>query len=133
MADETAWLERTAELIQAHRYDELDYQNLAEYLGDMARRDRREVVSRLRTLLAHRLKWDHQPDMRTSSWATTIRVQLHELQDIFESQTLRNYADEIVAKAYTRARKEAADETALPESRFPAECPYTIDELLTEE
>ncbi|MGH8479427.1 MAG: DUF29 family protein [Gammaproteobacteria bacterium] len=42
--DETAWLETMAELIRLGRLDEIDYPNLAEYLADMARRDRRETT-----------------------------------------------------------------------------------------
>ena len=56
-ADETAWLDRMAELIRERRYEELDYSHLQEYLTDMANRDRREVESRLRVLLSHLLKW----------------------------------------------------------------------------
>ncbi|MGQ0591183.1 MAG: DUF29 family protein [Gammaproteobacteria bacterium] len=52
--DETAWLETMAELIRLGRLDEIDYPNLAEYLADMARRDRREVESRLTVLIVHR-------------------------------------------------------------------------------
>jgi len=55
--DETAWLEATSELIRLNLLDEVDYPNLAEYLADMARRDRREIESRLTVLLAHVLKW----------------------------------------------------------------------------
>ena len=45
-SDETAWLERMADLIHQGRLDVLDYPHLGEYLSDMARRDRREVESR---------------------------------------------------------------------------------------
>lgn len=64
--DETAWLETMAELIRLGRLDEVDYPSLAEYLTDMARRDRREVESRLTLLIAHALKWAHQPDRQAS-------------------------------------------------------------------
>ncbi len=36
-----------------------------------------------------------------------------------------------VAKAYRRARIDAAGETGLDESIFPAECPYTFDDVMT--
>jgi hypothetical protein len=77
--DETAWLEAMAELIRMGRLDELDYANLAEYLSDMARRDRREVESRLSGLLSHVLKWVHQTDGRSGSWKGTIIEQRQEL------------------------------------------------------
>ena len=49
--DETAWLDVMARLIAERRFGELDYEHLHEFLTDMARRDRREVLSRLTTLL----------------------------------------------------------------------------------
>jgi hypothetical protein len=57
-ADETAWLDAMADLVRQGRLEELDYAHLAEYLTDMARSDRREVESRLTTLLEHLLKWE---------------------------------------------------------------------------
>ena len=42
--DETAWLEAMADLARDGRASDLDLVHLAEYLSDMARRDRREVV-----------------------------------------------------------------------------------------
>jgi hypothetical protein len=133
LADETAWLEQMSDLIRRRRYDQLDYRNLREYLLDMARRDRREVLHRLTNLLAHLLKWDHQPGERSRSWELTIKVQRHEVIDLCESQTLKNHAFEILPKSYARARDQAAAETGLPEGRFPLECPYTLDDLLTEQ
>jgi Fe-S cluster biosynthesis and repair protein YggX len=54
--DETAWLEKMSMLINERRYEKLDYKHLSEYLSDMAKRDRREVFSRLTTLLMQLLK-----------------------------------------------------------------------------
>jgi Domain of unknown function DUF29 len=130
--DETAWLEQMAELIRAGRLDELDYSHLSEYLTDMARRDRREVMSRLVVLIAHLLKWDHQPGMRTNSWRGTIVSQRHELVDLLESGVLRNHAAEILPKAYANAVQQAAADTGLPESTFPAECPYSLEAILSD-
>ena len=131
-ADETAWLEQMSKLISERRYDELDFRHLSEYLLDMAKRDRREVLHRLTTLLVHLLKWEHQPRKRSRSWQATILTQRHELQDLLESRTLENHAREILPKAYARAIKEAAAETGLVPERFPQECTNTLDELLGE-
>ena len=131
--DETAWLERMSKLIKERRYEKLDYRHLSEYLLDMAKRDRREVFSRLQTLLVYLLKWDYQPRKRSRSWKINIMNQRYELTDELESQTLRNHALEVLPKAYARAVKLAAEETGLSEERFPKECPYTFNELLTEQ
>ena len=65
--DETAWLEIMAKLVAKKRFAELDHQHLSDYLNDMAKRDRREVRSRLVQLLLHLLKWEYQPENRAAS------------------------------------------------------------------
>jgi hypothetical protein len=130
-ADETAWLEQSAELIRAGRFHELDTNTLAEYLTDMAKRDRREVLSWLIVLMAHQLKWDYQPGGRCASWRGTLREQRRELRQLLESGTLRNYAEQVLAEAFVEARAQAADETDLNVSIFPKDNPWGLDMLLT--
>ena len=130
--DETAWLEAMSALAAARRYDEMDFPHLSEYLADMAKRDRREVFSRLVVLLNHLLKWEHQPDRRSGSWRGTIREQRRELRQLLESGTLRNYAASVLADAYAEARRQAADETELNLDIFPTEDARSLDELLAE-
>jgi hypothetical protein len=130
-ADETAWLDAMSELIREGRHDQIDYAHLGEYLEDMAGRDRREVESRLTTLLAHLLKWTHQPRKRSRSWRGTIIVQQHELRRRLGRGVLRNHAEAVLAEVYADAVKQAAAETGLSAKRFPAVCPYTFDQLLS--
>jgi hypothetical protein len=129
-ADETAWLEQTARRVAERRFDEIDPESLSEYLLDMARRDRREVLNRLKMLLVHLLKWEHQPGKRSRSWEATIRDQRQELGDLLESGTLHRHAEGVLEVAYRRAVPLAAAETGLDDSAFPASCPYTLVELL---
>ena len=130
--DETAWLEAMSALAASGRYAEMDFQNLSEYLADMARRDRREVFSRLVVLLTHLLKWEHQPERRSGSWRGTIMEQRRELRQLLDSGTLRNHAAVVLADAYAAARHQAAAETELPLDVFPAEGARGLDELLAE-
>ncbi len=130
--DETAWLEAMSALAAEGRHDALDYPNLSEYLSDMAKRDRREVFSRLAVLLAHLLKWNHQPDRRSGSWLGTILVQQRELRQLLESGTLRNHADAVLAEAYADAVSQAAVETGLPRATFPAGCVWEVDAMLVD-
>jgi hypothetical protein len=129
--DETAWLEAMAELIRLGRLDELDYFNLAEYLADMARRDRREVESRLVVLINHALKWRHQPDRRSGTWRGTIIEQRQELEGLVSRGVLRNHAQAVLADVYGKAVERAAAETGLPPETFPVACSYSLDELLS--
>jgi hypothetical protein len=128
-ADETAWLEAMADLISRGKTDELDFDHLREFLSEMATRDRREVKSRMVVLIMHLLKWRCQPTRRNASWRVTIQLQASELGDIASTGVLRNHAEAILEGVYERAAKLAADETELPRSAFPKECPFTLEDL----
>jgi hypothetical protein len=99
----------------------------------MARRDRREVRNRLTVLIAHLLKWTHQPRKRTRSWRATIVVQRRELRLEIESGVLRNHAEAVLEEAYADAVKQAIIETGLRPDAFPEKCPYQLDQLLDDE
>jgi hypothetical protein len=129
--DETAWLEAMADLARRGIVSELDLENLAEYLTDMAQRDRREVKSRLVVLLTHLLKLQFQPKKRSRSWRVTVESQRQELSELAGGGVLRSHAETILPDAYANAVKRAVTETGLPGSTFPANCPYTFDALLT--
>lgn len=133
VADETAWLDAMAELIRSDRLTDLDYPHLAEYIEDMAKRDRREVESRLKLLLIHVLKWTYQKKKRTTSWEVTILNQQDELEGILDSGVLRNHADELLPALYAKAVRLASKETKLSGATFPAKCPWTLDQLLSED
>jgi hypothetical protein len=131
--DETAWLEIMSQLVAEGRYAEMDHPNLSEYLADMAKGDRREVLSRMVLLLVHLLKWEHQPDQRSGSWQGTILEQRRALRKLLESGTLHNHALSILAEAYADARKQAAAETGLSRSIFPIECVWDLENLLADD
>jgi hypothetical protein len=131
--DETAWLEAMAELARDGRAEHLDLGHLSEYLLDMARRDRREVESRLAVLLSHLLKWDHQPDHRSRGWRATVIEQRQELERLLGSRVLRNHAQEVLADVYIEAVERAAAECGSSRDGFPVDCPYTLDQLVSVE
>ena len=85
--DETAWLEAMSDLIRLGRLDEVDFANLAEYLADTARRDRREVISRLS--IADRPPPETGPPARgrrSGSWLATVELQRQEFSELLESR-----------------------------------------------
>ena len=131
--DDVAWLEGTAELIRLGRTDALDFPHLAEYLTDMAISERRQVLNRMATLLAHVLKWQYQPDRRSGSWRATVIEQRKRLNRLAIG-VLRRHAEDVLAEAYADAVELAAVETGLPPvETFPAACPYTVAQLLTQD
>ena len=69
-ADIMAWAQEQARLLRARRFDALDIEHLAEEIEDVGKSEQRELENRMAVLLAHLLKWQHQPARRGSSWAT---------------------------------------------------------------
>src|SRR5207253_2702824 len=89
-ADFFAWAQRTAALLRARRFDEVDVENAAQEIEDMGKRDLRELNSRVQVVLAHLLKWQLQPKKRTRSWQITLLTQRSEIDTLLrDSPSLR--------------------------------------------
>jgi uncharacterized protein DUF29 len=129
-----AWTEEQARLLRAGELAEIDAPNLAEEIESVGRSDRREIRSRLIVLLAHLLKWRFQPDARSAGWLATIRGQRDQIELILEdSPSLRPVIAEAQGRAHKRARTIATEETGLPETTFPVDCPFTPEQILAED
>jgi hypothetical protein len=125
------WLLDNAALLRNGRATEADLIQIAEELEDMGRSERRALGSHIAILMAHLLKWQFQPDHRSSSWRGSIQNARHATRDLLdESPSLHNQLVSLVISKYTNARFNAANETGLPESAFHDECPYSLENLL---
>ncbi len=134
MRDFYSWLMQQARLLREGRWDAIDRENLAEEIESLGREQFNKLESALRVLLTHILKWDHQPKGRSRSWALSIKAQRTEVEDVLsDNPGLKPRIAEAVARAYRRARIEAAKETGLEESTFPETCRYCFDQLMARE
>jgi hypothetical protein len=132
--DYLAWIEQQVVLLRTGRADELDLGNLIEELEDMGRAERRELENRLETLLAHMLKRDHQPDKRSRSWDNTIDDQRRPLERLLKrSPSLRRDLAGTLAEMYPYAVRKAVRETKMGSVSFPAQLPYSVEQVLREE
>jgi hypothetical protein len=61
--DFALWSGKMADLIASKRFDELDIANLVEEVRDLSKRERERLLSSLRLILHHLLKWDYQPQL----------------------------------------------------------------------
>ena len=55
------WVNQQTELLKAGNLADLDIDNIAEEIEDMGKSLQRELVSRLKILFMHILKWKYQP------------------------------------------------------------------------
>jgi hypothetical protein len=129
--DFVAWTAETAQLLRSGRLGEVDIEHVAEELEDMGKSQKRELESRLTTLILHLLKWKHQPDKRKGGWAATISEQRAELQRLFrDSPSLRPAVSKSIREVYPEAVERAGHETGLPRRAYPERCPFTADQIL---
>ncbi|MFB2837426.1 DUF29 domain-containing protein [Floridanema evergladense] len=129
--DFVAWTEQTAKLINAREFSQVDWEAVVEEIESLGKSDRRELKSRLEVLLQHLLKWQYQSNLQSSSWQNTIYEQRNRILDLLtDSPSLQPYLTEVLPESYHRGKKAASNETKLPINTFPADCPYSIDEIL---
>lgn len=125
-----SWSIEQARLLREGRHDALDRDNLAEEIESLGREQFNKLISALRVAMLHMLKWDHQPPLRSRSWVLSIEEQRLEIVDVLaDNPGLKPRINEAIARAYRRARIEAAKETGLDEATFPATCPYSFDDI----
>ena len=129
-----AWTQEQARLLRDGELADIDVENLAEEIESMGRSNRRELRSRLAVLIMHLLKWRYQPVFRSTSWSGTIReqrIQIRELVD--ESPSLSSMLSGELSVIYKAAVVKAVIETGLEDSSFPADCPFTPEQILSED
>jgi Domain of unknown function DUF29 len=132
--DFNLWVEEQTSLLEARAFERLDVPNLIEEIAEMARSQKRAIRSDLVVVLTHLLKWQHQPQQRSTSWAGTIVEHRRRIrEEIEDSPSLANYPGEVFERCYRAAREQAAAETGSPRSRFPQASPFTIDQTLDPE
>ncbi|MBF0573959.1 MAG: DUF29 domain-containing protein [Desulfamplus sp.] len=126
-----SWLCHNINLLRSGRVSEIDVENIAEELEGMSKSQHRELVNRLKILFIHLLKWQFQPDRRSSSWKGTIIEQRSQIKSLLKtSPSLKYQIEDKINDAYSDAVEYAALETGLLESDFPQSCPYILDQAL---
>ena len=122
--DVAAWADEQARAIAERRWHDVDVEHVAEEIADLSLSRRRELGSRLKTMIVHLLKQKYQPERATRSWGNSIVHQASEIDEVLEeSPSLRREVEDRMVRAYTRARRAAAQQTGLPIETFPSRFP----------
>ena len=129
-----SWSLEQARLVREGRWSAVDRENVAEEIESLGREQFSKLESAIRVVLAHMLKWDHQPARRSRSWAISIREHRLRLGHVLsDNPGLRPRIAEAIARAYQGALLTAMKETGLKESSFAPNCPYTWDDIVSRE
>ncbi len=133
-ADYDSWLNHQIHLLQSGNLNGLDILHLIDELEGLNKSNKRELRSYLVVLLTHFLKWEYQPQNRCGSWSGSIKNSRKGIMSVLKDQrSLKNYLPEVLAGAYEDAKEWASEETGIKVHLFPAECPYSIDQLKDKE
>jgi hypothetical protein len=132
--DVLAWSEHQADLLRrlarGERVNDLDWEHVVEEIEDVGLSQLNAVQSYLRHLLTHLLKVCGWPDSPSAShWRSEIVV--------FQKDALQRFAPSMrqridLARLYADALEqlEPAHYDGAAPLPWPAECPFTLDQLL---
>jgi hypothetical protein len=125
-----AWTLQQAALLKAGKLAELDIAHLTEEIESMGNSEKRALESRLEKILIHLLKWQFQPERITPSWYYTIKEQRLRVKKLLrQNPSLKTELESIFIDSYDTAIACAETQTQ-KHGLFPAECPYTLNQLL---
>jgi hypothetical protein len=132
-----AWTQYQAKVLRTLRTrdNRFDRDNVAEEIETVGRNERDAVRSEVRRILEHFLKLEHSPATEPrSDWMVAIANARAELEEKLTA-TLRQDVETVLPRVYARAKD--VGEVALLKygegnavTRFPATCPYTLDQIL---
>jgi Domain of unknown function DUF29 len=129
-----SWTEETANLLKARDFDRLDLDNLIEEIEALGRSEKKELKSRLLTLLEHILKrlYVKMPH-EYNDWERIIREQRIQIELLLDDspslKTQWSEACDSLRDAFRRAWELALKKTSgdYPKVEFPNICPFTTN------
>lgn len=134
LADFSAWIVQTTQLLRERRWQEIDVVRLIEEVEDLGKSERRGISSQLTRLLLHLLKWQYQPQRRSDSWLDAITDARTQIElAIEDSPSLKSYPAAQLEESYQRARRQAARQTSIEILVFPETCPYVVEQVLADD
>jgi hypothetical protein len=132
--DFALWIEEQVAALRAGDVAALDTANFIEELEGLTKRDERALGSQLKRIMAHMLKQQVQPQRASRSSADPIANGREEIADILEqSPSVRRTLPSLMMKNCPRAMAQASPDARLPIDHFPAQPPFTLEEVLGQE
>ena len=133
--DFVEWTAHVAGMLLQGRIDEVDLEHIAEEIADLGKSERSAVRSQLHRMLMHLIKQKIQPEKSGSSWRRSIAEGRAEVEfKLEDSPSLRRYAEQNLERIWRKAVKNALFETGHAgrekDLDIPANCPYTLDDIL---
>jgi hypothetical protein len=120
-SDFLLWTQDTVAKLKARDFDHVDLENLIEEIESLGRSDKKEIKSRLTTLLAHLLKrvYVNMPDC-FNGWENTIIEQRTEIEfALTDSPSLKTLWNDTFDVAFRTALRNVSKEYSKKGYQFP--------------
>jgi hypothetical protein len=129
------WTEETIAKLKARDFDHVDLENLIEEIESLGKSDKKEIKSRLTTLLAHLLKRIYvKMPQEFNGWERTIRNQRTDLElALMDSPSLKAIWNEAFDIAFRLALRNVRDEYEKKGYHIPEQWQFSreIDAMLS--
>lgn len=123
------WTEETVAKLKARDFDHVDLENLIEEIESLGKSDKKEIKSRLTTLIAHLLKriYVNLPQ-DFNGWERTIRNQRTDLElALMDSPSLKTIWNDAFDIAFRLALRDVRDEYEKKGYRVPEQWQFSRD------
>ena len=135
-----AWLLGQIDAVRERNAENVDWPKLLEELGALGSSERRELVSRLATIVEHLLKYQYGLGREPAGgWHRTIRTQRRDLaRHLSQSPSLRRLVPELAENDYPFVRDTVLDafegyepmQVSHYDATLPTALPYTAEQIL---
>lgn len=129
------WTVETADALKSKNFNTVDVDHLIEEIESMGASELRQLQNRLEGLIMHLLKLQYQSGyIGKRSWILSIKEQRKRIKRLlFKMPSLKACVQDEMIEAYGYAVIKAAKETGISESVFPAQIPYSLEQILDDE
>lgn len=130
-ADRHEWLNAQVDALRRNDWSVIDVAALADLVSEVRAREEGDIERRLEVILRRLLKWQFRPQHRSLSTIGVVTAERARLLSRFQTApSLRHLAATRFAAIYEAAAQALGEETGLARDAFPADCPFSLEELL---
>jgi hypothetical protein len=132
-----SWALEQQRALLEHRIEDLDWDNLADEVGDLARSERRAFRSQCARLIEHLLKLAFAPPhllgRNKRLWQVSVREAQREVNELLvESPGMSPSSQGVFSRAWFFGRDEALKNLKLPDTAIPETPLWTFNQAMDE-
>jgi hypothetical protein len=136
-SDPYSWAHEQARALREKRADQLDWDNLAEEVEDLANRHADALEGHCETLIEHLLKLGYSPErIRRDNlrlWRSSARNARHRIATLLKRNPgLNSRADELFAEAWSLGRNQALGKLDLDDDAIPELQLWSFEQAMDE-